>query len=583
MIQARALFAGWLILFLLVRTMAADLDPVSTNTSAIELQSAEFQDAAPGEAETGKQKSGSSEAVAATLPEPTSVRVSQQTGPEHKTIIPSRKPGVFSKVTPDFVTLLLFFCLLLLVGIGWTVRKLNNLNSRLNNANRQLNDANSKLERQTQDLSSGNARLKKEAAERLLTEDALRASENFYYSLVESVPHNIFRKDLAGKYTFANRAFCTTLGKTAAEIVGKTDLDLLPAETAARLRREDEQVLFSGGQMESKQNYPTADGDKIHVLMVRTVLLDSDRKPIGTQGVFWDLSERQQAERELASAHHQLVLASRRVGMAEVATGVLHNVGNVLNSVNVSATLVCEQVKKSKVLTVGKVAALLSQHADDQKYLIEDERGKQLPGYLKDLGEHLRKEQATMLSELDSLVKNIEHIKEIVVMQQNYAKLSGLSVAVKTSSMVEDALRMNSAALTRHEVNTAREFIDDPTIIVDKHTVLQILVNLIRNAKYACDESGRSDKLVTIRTFKNGNDGINIQITDNGVGIPRENLSRLFSRGFTTRSDGHGFGLHSCLLAAKEMGGALSGHSDGPGLGAVFTLILPIQPPQENS
>jgi len=319
------------------------------------------------------------------------------------------------------------------------------------------------------------------------------------------------------------------------------------------------------------------------VMMVRSALFDSERRPIGIQGIFWDLSERQRAERDLVSAHRQLVAASRRVGMAEVATGVLHNVGNVLNSVNVSATLVCEQVKKSKVLTVGKVAALLSQHADDQKFLIEDERGKQLPGYLKDLGEHLRKEQATVLNELDSLVKNIEHIKEIVVMQQNYAKLSGLSVAVKTSAMVEDALRMNSSALTRHEVNLAREFIDDPTVIVDKHTVLQILVNLIRNAKYACDESGRSDKLVTIRTFKNGNDGINIQITDNGVGIPRENLSRLFSRGFTTRSDGHGFGLHSCLLAAKEMGGALSAHSDGPGLGAVFTLVLPVRPPLEGA
>jgi len=583
MFRARALFAGWLILFLLMRTMAAELDPVSTNSGAPEPLLAGFQDSAPAEAEAVRQTTGSSEVVAGTFPEPTHGRDSLKTGPERKTVTPTRKAGGFSELRPDFVTLLLFFCVCLLVGIACTVRKLHKLNSQLNNANRQLNDANSKLERQTQDLSCTNARLKKEVAERLLAEDALRASENFYYSLVESVPHSIFRKDLTGKYTFANRAYCAALGKTTAEIVGKTDQDLLPAEAASRFRREEEQVLASGDQIESKQNFPTADGGKVHVLMVRKVLLDSSHQPFGIQGVFWDLSERQQAERELASAHRQLVLASRRVGMAEVATGVLHNVGNVLNSVNVSATLVCEQVKKSKVLTVGKVAALLSQHADDQKYLIEDERGKQLPGYLKDLGEHLRKEQATMLNELDSLVKNIEHIKEIVVMQQNYAKLSGLSVAVKTSSMVEDALRMNSAALTRHEVNTAREFVDDPTIIVDKHTVLQILVNVIRNAKYACDESARSDRLVTIRTFKNGNDGINIQITDNGVGIPRENLSRLFSRGFTTRSDGHGFGLHSCLLAAKEMGGALTAHSDGPGLGAVFTLVLPVQPPEESA
>ena len=581
MLRARAILAGWLFMFFLMRTMAADLAPDSTNPSVLEPQSAQLRDATRAEPETAKPEAGSSEGLAATSSAPT--RASLQTGPELKNVVESQKPGFFSYARPNFATLLLFFCLFPMVGIAFTVRKLNSVNRELNQANSRLNHVNSQLERQTQDLSCSHEQLKKEVAEGSLTEDALRASENFYYSLVESVPQNIFRKDLTGKYTFANRAFGATLGKTAAEIVGKTDQDLLPAELAARLRREDEQVLASGEQIETKQNYPTADGGKIYVMMVRSALFDSDRRPIGIQGIFWDLSERQRAERDLVSAHRQLVAASRRVGMAEVATGVLHNVGNVLNSVNVSATLVCEQVKKSKVLAVAKVAALLSQHADDQKFLIEDERGKQLPGYLKDLGEHLRKEQATVLNELDSLVKNIEHIKEIVVLQQDYAKLSGLSMAVKTSAMVEDALRMNVSALTRHQVNLAREYIDDPTIIVDKHAVLQILVNLIRNAKYACDESGRSDKLVTVRIFKNGIDGINIQITDNGVGIPRENLNRLFSRGFTTRSDGHGFGLHSCLLAAKEMGGALTAHSDGPGLGAVFTLVLPVQPPQESA
>jgi len=128
-------------------------------------------------------------------------------------------------------------------------------------------------------------------------------------------------------------------------------------------------------------------------------------------------------------------------------------------------------------------------------------------------------------------------------------------------------------------VIVAREFLGTEHVLAEKAKVLQILLNLIRNAKYACDESGRPDKLVIVRIFKNGNDGINIQVQDNGVGIPRENLVRLFSRGFTTRSDGHGFGLHSCLLAAKEMGGALIAHSDGPGQGAVFTLVLPVQPP----
>ncbi len=559
--------------------MAAELDPEALSPSVPDGPSAHLSEIALAEVDTAKVGPGPSETATALLPDPAGGVALVPGLPEINKAGESPKPGFFSQGRIHLAVLPLFVCVLSLAGIAWLVRKFNVVSQQLRQANSQLKDTQVQLQRQTQEVSCVHDHLKREVAERRIKEDALRASEQIYFSLVEKVPQNIFRKDLAGRYTFANRAFCATLGKTAAEIVGRTDQDLFSAELAARLRRDDELVLASEEQVETKQNFPTADGGRMYVMMLRTALLDSDQKAIGIQGIFWDLNERQRAEREVVSAHRQLVEASRRVGMAEVATGVLHNVGNVLNSVNVSATLVCEQVKKSKVLAVGKVAALLSQHADDQKYLIEDERGKQLPGYLKDLAELLRKERATVLDELDLLLKNIEHIKEIVVMQQDYAKLSGLSVAVKTSDMVEDALRMNSPALTRNEVNLAREFIDDPTIIVDKHTVLQILVNLIRNAKYACDESRRPDKLVTVRIFKNGNDGINIQITDNGVGIPRENLSRLFSRGFTTRSDGHGFGLHSCLLAAKEMGGALSAHSEGPGMGAVFTLVLPLQPP----
>ncbi len=578
-LRVKAIFAVSLFLFFLTRAMSANLEPASTNASVLDPQSTQLQDAAPAETESAIPVSDFFERDIATFSAPTSNEAYLQKPPEFQSAIESRQPVVFSEVRPGFANVWSFTCLLFLVGLAYTVLKLKRVNRQLDNANSELKSTNHLLERQRRETSCNQEQLEKEVAERRVAEEALRGAENFYYSLVQSVPQNIFRKDLTGRYTFANRAFCATLGKTASEILGKTDQELLPADLAARLRREDEQVLASGEPIETKQNYPTADGGRSYVLMVRAALLNPDREPLGIQGVFWDLSERQRAERELVSAHRQLVAASRRVGMAEVATGVLHNVGNVLNSVNVSATLVCEQVKKSKVLAVGKVAALLSQHADDQKYLIEDERGKQLPGYLKDLAELLRKERTTVLNELDSLVKNIEHIKEIVVMQQDYAKLCGLSVAVKTSEMVEDALRMNSPALTRHEVSLAREFIDDPTIIVDKHTVLQILVNLIRNAQYACEESRRLDKRVAVRIFKNGNDGINIQITDNGVGIPRENLSRLFSRGFTTRSDGHGFGLHTCLLAAKEMGGTLSVHSDGPGMGAVFTLVLPVQPP----
>jgi signal transduction histidine kinase len=142
--------------------------------------------------------------------------------------------------------------------------------------------------------------------------------------------------------------------------------------------------------------------------------------------------------------------------------------------------------------------------------------------------------------------------------------------------LVEDAIAMNFGALDRHGVEVERRFSDAPPARVDRHRVLQILINLIRNAKYALDDSGRTDKLITISIAPTDGKSVRIALADNGIGIPPENLTRIFGHGFTTRKDGHGFGLHSGALAAKEMGGSLSVHSDGLGHGATFTLELPV-------
>jgi two-component system NtrC family sensor kinase len=285
--------------------------------------------------------------------------------------------------------------------------------------------------------------------------------------------------------------------------------------------------------------------------------------------------------RELEKIHKQLVEASRLGGMAEIATNVLHNVGNVLNSVNVSASLVVDSVKKSKTSSLAKVVGLLREHEQDLgTFISSDPKGKQLPAYLAQLSEYLLADQKATLRELESLRGNIEHIKEIVAMQQNYAMVSGVKEIVDITDLVEDSLRMNCEALSHHKLDLIREFENVPPMNVEKHKILQILVNLVRNAKYACQESDRADKRLTLRVA-NGDGLVKISVMDNGIGILPENLTRIFSHGFTTRKDGHGFGLHSGALAAKEMGGSLSVRSDGPGKGAVFTLELPVE--QESS
>jgi len=278
---------------------------------------------------------------------------------------------------------------------------------------------------------------------------------------------------------------------------------------------------------------------------------------------------------ELESTHRQLLEASRLGGMAEIATNVLHNVGNVLNSINISASQVADSLKKSKVANLAKVVVLLQEHEPDLgTFITSDLKGKRLPAYLAQLSENLLADQKMTVKELDSLRGNIEHIKEIVAMQQSYAKVSGVKEIININELVEDSLRMNEGALNRHRVEVIREFEKVSPINVEKHKILQILVNLIRNAKYACEDSERQDPQMTVRVT-DGMGRIKISIIDNGVGIPPENMIRIFNHGFTTRKDGHGFGLHSGALAAKEMGGSLTAQSDGMGRGATFTLELP--------
>lgn len=302
-----------------------------------------------------------------------------------------------------------------------------------------------------------------------------------------------------------------------------------------------------------------------------------DSKCIGVVVNWRDITARKAAEAELERTHRQLLETSRQAGMAEVATSVLHNVGNVLNSVNTSAAVVTDRLKYSGADNLNRLAALLDgNRARLPEFLAEQGRADHVIEYLQTLAQHFATERATVMAELRHLSQNIDHIKEIVAMQQNYAKISGLTELVPVTELVEDALRMNCAALERHQVELVREYAPDvPKITVEKHKVLQILINLIRNAKYACDDANRDDKRVTI-TVRRAEDRVRIAVADNGVGIPAENLTRIFNHGFTTRSQGHGFGLHSGALAAREMRGSLTVASEGAGHGATFTLDLPV-------
>lgn len=290
----------------------------------------------------------------------------------------------------------------------------------------------------------------------------------------------------------------------------------------------------------------------------------------------------QERTSELRQAQSELVTTARQAGMAEIATNVLHNVGNVLNSVNVSAGLITSSVRASKIQGLTRAVQLMNEHADDlETFLASDAKGRMLPGYLGQLAPVLVKEQQGVIEELTALTKSVDHIKEIIATQQAYAGASSIAEWTQIRELVEDALRMNAGALARHQVVVVKEFSPVPDLPLDKGRILQILVNLIGNAKQAMEELADREHRLTLRIEVVQDRTLRIAVADNGVGIPPENLTRVFAHGFTTKKEGHGFGLHSAVVAAREMGGSLAVHSDGPGQGATFTLELPIKTTEE--
>jgi len=280
----------------------------------------------------------------------------------------------------------------------------------------------------------------------------------------------------------------------------------------------------------------------------------------------------------LRKAQHQLVEASRKAGMSEIATSVLHNVGNVLNSLNVSASLVEERVARLKAKNIVKVADLMREHrADLPRFFAEDPRALGLPGYLELLARATDADQAHILGELASLRRNVDHIKAIIMLQQDFAKApTGVAERVSLIEVITDALRFDGASYERLGIKVDREFEALAPVVCDRHKILQIVTNLLSNARHAVADQPPELRRVVVRACKVGRDHA-IEVEDTGCGIPHDNLSRIFNLGFTTRADGHGFGLHSSACSAVELGGTLTCHSDGKDRGARFRLTLPLE------
>ncbi len=339
----------------------------------------------------------------------------------------------------------------------------------------------------------------------------------------------------------------------------------LAVEVKERKKAEAE-LRQAHDELEERVNVRTAD------LAVRTTELQDQ------------VHAKELALAELAEAQQRMIELSRLSGMAEIATGVLHNVGNVLNSVNVSTTIAAAKIQEFRLDKLVSAIDILQQHNDDMAaFLKDDPRGQRLIPYLTKLGKNLQEDRQVALAELVRLQDHVAHIKTIVATQQSYAKVSGLIENVCLAELVEDAFHIVQPAFERHQIRLERDFDEQPPLAADKHKILQILLNLLRNAKEAVKQSRQEPRFIRVKIRRQDNERVRIEIKDSGIGVAQENLTRIFAHGFTTKSEGHGYGLHSAALAAREMSGSLWVESDGVGLGATFILELPLTKVQEMS
>ena len=289
-----------------------------------------------------------------------------------------------------------------------------------------------------------------------------------------------------------------------------------------------------------------------------------------------EIAKRRKAQQALGEMNAQIGIVSHTAGMAEVANSVLHNVGNVLNSVNVSISLLAERLHASPLADLPNVAGLFRSHADDlPAFLTGDPVGRQVPDFISLLAGHWTTEHRELGREVERLQGSVRHIREIVGRQQDLGRTSGIFEEVHVTQLIDDALVIRGDALEKCRVTVNRDFADTPPVLCDRVKLMQILVNLIANAGESLSETLETDRLLTVRTVSGDGGSVQIHVIDNGQGIAPEVRDRLFTYGFTTKKDGHGFGLHSSALAAQDIGGTLRAESDGLDCGAAFIVELP--------
>ncbi|MDJ0840856.1 MAG: two-component regulator propeller domain-containing protein [Acidobacteriota bacterium] len=280
--------------------------------------------------------------------------------------------------------------------------------------------------------------------------------------------------------------------------------------------------------------------------------------------------------RELVGTRKKLTEAARAAGMAEIASDVLHNVGNTLNSVRTSLHLIQERADEKRWLELlDRVIGLLNDHEEALQRGLDEEM--QAAGILRTLDliqRKLNENRMYIAAEGEKIFENVQAIVTSLHQQQERVHTRNLLLEpADLNELLEEALHTVPGVIAG--LNVVKQMEDIPLVRLDRLKSLRLLTFLVQNASEAVKEARlKNEGRIAFRTSQNG-PKVSLEISDNGVGILPENLSRLFVHGYTTKSGREGFGLHYSANAMKEMGGTIEIYSQGPGCGTTAVLKFP--------
>jgi two-component system sensor kinase FixL len=413
-------------------------------------------------------------------------------------------------------------------------------------------------------------------------EDALLVTEQNEHqleALFESTTAAICSLDRDQRLMTCNHAFAAMSkargpsGPQPGDALG----DILPEAQYALWQPHLERVLAGAGPVTFEEPPPKGQEAPHRETTVHPILTNAGI--VGVTVFSGDVTARKHAEADMRRLHQELVRVSRQAGMAVVASEVLHNTGNILNSTGVSVAMLQRHVEGLRIGHLARAVGLLEEHAGHiDTFLRDDPRGHQLVQFMRALTAHFEQQRDYLGTEVSSLQQSIDHLIRIIQAQHGHAHSLGIREMVFVHELIDAAVELQASSWAQIHVSLERELAELPALYIDRHKVIEILVNLMSNARQALRDSSRTDKRLTIRAEAAGPERVRIHVQDNGIGIAPEHREQIFRLGFTTKTDGSGIGLHSSANAAQQLGGSLSFHSDGPGQGAVFTLELPVKP-----